>query len=149
MANNFFGKLRGLVSTAWSEPDTEPTHNAPSPAQSAGKPSSVERYLAKQAAAQAVTEGKALTGVEKYMARIAGATQAAEVSTGPLTSVDKYLARQAGTLKAEPAKPAAPLSKVDKYLASHPAPTKEKVAPAKKAEETVKEAPAAKKKKMK
>jgi hypothetical protein len=150
MANNFFGKLRGLVSSAWAEADVQPTHITPAPAASAqnvGNLSSVERYLAKQAAAQAASEPKALTGVERYLAKYVEVTQPAETSKAPLTSVEKYLARQAGTPKIEPAKPAAPLSKVDKYLASQsPAPAKAAVTPAKKADAPAKNAPTAKKK---
>lgn len=154
MANNFFGKLRGLVSTAWSEADIQPTHyTTPAPAVThhAGTPSKVEQYLARQAAAQAASAPKALTGVEKYLAKQAGAAPAAQVTKGELTSVDKYLAKQAGgtPAKTPAAKPAAPLSKVDKYLASQNAQPKEKEkapAPAKKTDEATKSAPAPKKK---
>lgn len=150
MANNFLGKLRGLVSSAWSEADAQPTHitPTPAPAQEGTAVSSVERYLAKQAAAQAASAPKALTGVEKYLAKHVAATQTAEVSKAPLTSVEKYLAKQAGASKTETAKPAAPLSKVDKYLAGQSS-TPEKAAetqPVKKAATPAKTATAAKKK---
>lgn len=159
MANNFFGKIRGLVSSAWAEADVQPTHNTQEtptpPASASGGLSGVAKYLAKQATAQGGTEEKALTGVAKYLAKHTPEAPAATASTTPLTSVEKYLAKQAGGAKieaAKPAAPAAPLSKVDKYLAgqsSAPAKTKTEAtpAPAKKAEATEKSAPVAKKKK--
>jgi len=129
MANNFFGKLRDLVSNTWTEADYQAAEATEAPSNDGKKLSGVEKYLAKQAAAQksaeAVPEEKALTGVERYLAKLSGNAQAVEESSAPLTGVAKYLARKDGTLKkaeapaAKPApEPTAPLSKVDKYLAA-------------------------------
>jgi hypothetical protein len=157
MANNFLGKLRNLVSSTWSETDNvHVTHTPVATSTISGKQSSVEKYLARQGqtSTQAVSDSKALTGVDKYLAKNITATPGA-TAKAPLTSVDKYLAKQAGAPITEAAKPApaAPLSKVDKYLASQnaskeqAATTPEKKAePVKKTEAPVKAAAAAKKK---
>lgn len=129
MANNFFGKLRDLVSNTWTEADYQAAEAAEAPSTDGKKLSGVEKYLAKQAAAQksaeVMPEGKTLTGVERYLAKLSGNVQAVEESSAPLTGVAKYLARKEGTLKVAPTEkpvpapePAAPLSKVDKYLAA-------------------------------